>query len=170
MPNPAPAQCAHPGCREMSIPRSFYCLNHQTKDSRLNRERTFRPRPHYHLYNNKSWTKNLRPHILARDPQCKLQITDLCKQHGGDASTVADHKKDHKGDPILFYDPANLQGACKPCHDKKTGEDCRKPGGSDPNAPTQTGGPGKQWISCTDAQALARALEDDEDLDSVTLP
>jgi len=33
------------------------------------------------------------------------------------AATVADHIQPHKGNPALFYDPANLQTLCKPHHD-----------------------------------------------------
>jgi len=33
------------------------------------------------------------------------------------AATVADHIRAHKGNPALFFDPANLQSLCKPHHD-----------------------------------------------------
>jgi 5-methylcytosine-specific restriction endonuclease McrA len=36
-------------------------------------------------------------------------------------STIADHVKDHRGDIKLFFDPNNVRGVCKPCHDRKTG-------------------------------------------------
>lgn len=29
---------------------------------------------------------------------------------------VTDHIKPHKGNPVLFWDPNNLQSLCKPCH------------------------------------------------------
>lgn len=31
---------------------------------------------------------------------------------------VVHHKKDHKGDQRLFYDPDNLMAICKECHDR----------------------------------------------------
>lgn len=65
-----------------------------------------------YLYNQAAW-KNLRQLVLHRDP--------ICKKCGRRASAVADHIKDHKGDPKLFFDLNNLQGLCKPCHDEKTG-------------------------------------------------
>jgi 5-methylcytosine-specific restriction endonuclease McrA len=69
--------------------------------------------PWRRLYNCKNW-RNLRTRVLARDPICKI-----CNRN---AANVADHIKDHKGDPALFYSLENLQGLCAPCHDQKTGE------------------------------------------------
>jgi 5-methylcytosine-specific restriction protein A len=31
-----------------------------------------------------------------------------------------DHIRPHRGEQSLFFDRANLQGLCKPCHDRKT--------------------------------------------------
>ena len=64
------------------------------------------------LYNCVRW-KQLREAVLRRDPICVA-----CKRN---ASTIADHIKDHRGNPVLFYDIKNLRGLCKPCHDEKTG-------------------------------------------------
>ncbi len=33
------------------------------------------------------------------------------------AATVVDHIKPHRGDQKLFWDTANWQALCKPCHD-----------------------------------------------------
>lgn len=42
----------------------------------------------------------------------------MCKGEGFiRAATVADHVQEHKGDPILFWDPDNLQSLCKRHHD-----------------------------------------------------
>ena len=42
---------------------------------------------------------------------------------------VADHIKPHRGDPALFWDRANLQCLCKPCHDgEKQREEAQRPG------------------------------------------
>lgn len=35
-------------------------------------------------------------------------------------ATVVDHKEPHRGDAALFWDRANWQALCKPCHDAKT--------------------------------------------------
>ena len=34
-------------------------------------------------------------------------------------SGVVDHIRPHKGDEVLFFDPANLQAICKECHDSR---------------------------------------------------
>lgn len=35
-------------------------------------------------------------------------------------ANTADHIRPHKGDPVLFWDPANLQALCGTCHSVKT--------------------------------------------------
>jgi 5-methylcytosine-specific restriction endonuclease McrA len=32
-------------------------------------------------------------------------------------ANVVDHKRPHRGDEELFFDPDNLDSLCKPCHD-----------------------------------------------------
>ena len=77
-------------------------------------------------YFTKAWEATRRI-ILTRDPLCKIR--ELC--HGLAFSTVADHiiaarqyVARHGGDVEAFYDERNLQGACKPCHDRKTAREC----------------------------------------------
>lgn len=70
--------------------------------------------PYRQLYALPAW-KRLHDFIMSRDPICKI-----CNR---ERSTVADHIKDHKGNTNLFFDRNNLRGLCKPCHDKKTGEE-----------------------------------------------
>jgi 5-methylcytosine-specific restriction enzyme A len=68
-----------------------------------------------HLYNRSRWrhpVTGLRAAVLRKFPIC-------CKcKH--DASTVADHIRDHHGDEAKFWDFNNLQGLCEPCHSEKT--------------------------------------------------
>lgn len=64
---------------------------------------------------------------LARWQELRLQIFErdgfTCQRKGcgvlvGDtAQLVCDHVKPHRGSPLLFWDQANLQTLCKPCHD-----------------------------------------------------
>jgi 5-methylcytosine-specific restriction endonuclease McrA len=43
----------------------------------------------------------------------------LCLAEGKLApATVVDHVAPHKGDQRLFWDTANWQALCKPCHDR----------------------------------------------------
>ena len=63
------------------------------------------------LYDHK-WRK-IRTAFLAEHPLCSM-----CESRGRtEAATVVDHIKPHKGNPSLFYNEANLQPLCKPCHD-----------------------------------------------------
>ena len=68
------------------------------------------PRPSWHgLYSTKAW-QSLRRDTLVRD----LFTCQICNS----VANVVDHIKAHKGDPDLFWDQANLQSLCKPCHDR----------------------------------------------------
>lgn len=93
------------GCRQLADIDKKFCQSHadvKTKEYRP----TYRK-----LYKTAVWLK-MSAFVMSRDPICKI-----C---GTRPSTDADHIKPHKGDPVLFYDVGNLQGACKQCHSKKT--------------------------------------------------
>jgi 5-methylcytosine-specific restriction protein A len=62
-------------------------------------------------YQGKRW-RTLRAAILRRDPVCVA-----CNRN---PANECDHITPHKGDARLFWNPANLQGLCKPCHSRKT--------------------------------------------------
>lgn len=164
MPNRPPISCNYPGCAGgIAVRGTSYCEKHQKKDKEVEREADkarWQSSPWRHLYQNKAW-RMLRIFILNRDPLCKI-----CGREG---SYVADHIRDHKGDPKLFYDPENLQGVCKPCHDKKTGE---TRGNNDPGAPTAIGGGGNgpMFVSSINPDAIDKALEETENLDDVRIP
>ena len=52
---------------------------------------------------------------MRRDPICVE-----CRRAPSD---TVDHRVDHRGNLKLFFDPLNLRGVCKPCHDAKTGRE-----------------------------------------------
>ncbi|RZI60509.1 MAG: HNH endonuclease [Zymomonas sp.] len=59
--------------------------------------------------------KKLRLVIFARDLftcQCGCGVIE-----GDTSKLVCDHKRPHRGDERLFWDPANLQTLLKTCHD-----------------------------------------------------
>jgi 5-methylcytosine-specific restriction protein A len=57
-----------------------------------------------------------RAQILARDPLCVE-----CRRAGVVEPTAeVDHVIPHRGDPVLFWDPDNLQGLCTTHHGQKT--------------------------------------------------
>lgn len=70
-------------------------------------------RPDYRrLYGTKRWFQ-LRARQLREQPLCKF-----CGDLGRiTPAAVVDHKRPHRGDEALFFDPDNLQSLCKPCHD-----------------------------------------------------
>jgi hypothetical protein len=97
-------------------------------------------------------------------------LTPLCKQHGGDGTKVADHVEDHKGDVNKFFDMANLQGACVPCHNAKP-----KTRGTESQAPLDivpigSETPGPIFKSVANARAVDAALLETEDFDDVKIP
>lgn len=64
-------------------------------------------------YNTARW-RRLRLKVFLRDLfQCRK-----CGRLDGDTSRlVCDHIDPHRGDERKFWDEANLQTLCKPCHD-----------------------------------------------------
>lgn len=58
----------------------------------------------------------MRNSHLARNPFCAECLDEGVKT----IATVVDHKKAHKGDERLFFDPTNLQSMCTSCHNRKT--------------------------------------------------
>jgi len=57
-----------------------------------------------------------RSAYIHRHPLCKR-----CQLVGRmTMAQVVDHITPHKGDINAFWDPANHQPLCKPCHDRKT--------------------------------------------------
>ena len=65
------------------------------------------------MYGTTRW-KKLRLNQLLTEPMCAY-----CMKAGRvKLASVADHIEPHKGNPVLFFAPHNLQSLCKPCHDK----------------------------------------------------
>jgi 5-methylcytosine-specific restriction enzyme A len=92
-----------------------------------------RPNSAARLYDHR-W-RNYRTAYLAQHPLCVACAADGQTT----AASVIDHIVDHNGDHALFWDPANHQPLCAPCHNRKTGRTAafgRKPqqglGGSNP--------------------------------------
>ena len=96
-------------------------------------------------YKTAHWQR-LRTIVLNRDPVCMI-----CHRY---ASTVADHKKPHKGVWIMFCDLANLWGLCAHCHNEKT---AREDGGFG-NVPKAANGKATQHS--VDDSVIDAALDD----------
>ena len=60
--------------------------------------------------------RRARAAFLALHPLCAA-----CEaQSRVTPATVVDHRTPHHGNPERFWNEANWQGLCKPCHDRKT--------------------------------------------------
>ena len=60
------------------------------------------------MYRTAEW-RRLRKLTLAKFP--------ICTRCHSRPSTIVDHIKPHRFDPALFFDPNNLTGLDKQCHD-----------------------------------------------------
>lgn len=70
-------------------------------------------------YKSKRW-QDLRQEILKRDRFVCQQTGILCVAKApAPNSPVIDHKRPHRGDPDLFWDPDNLQCVSKAYHDSE---------------------------------------------------
>ncbi|MGO7208203.1 HNH endonuclease signature motif containing protein [Rhizobium ruizarguesonis] len=65
-------------------------------------------------YKTRRW-KKLREYHLTISPLCEMCIESEIVE----AATVVHHRKAHRGDAVLFWDPNNLQGLCKSHHDRE---------------------------------------------------
>jgi 5-methylcytosine-specific restriction endonuclease McrA len=67
-------------------------------------------------YNTVRWRK-LRRRQLTNHPLCQCPICGEGKHYVTVADTV-DHKRAHRGDPVLAFDENNLQSMSKTHHDR----------------------------------------------------
>lgn len=114
MPDSPPKLCTGPGCRRLT--RGSLCDRCTLKYGRTY-DRFRAGDPARHLYQTPRWRK-LRRIVLTEEQACRHH-----KARGQVVrATEVDHIIPHRGDERLFYDRANLQGLCKPCHTAKTNQ------------------------------------------------
>lgn len=112
MPKKSKHPCGYPGCSQLIDAGQRYCEKHKQPD---------RPSAAKRGYNNK-W-RRLSKQYLRKHPMCVR-----CLQQGRYVpATVVDHIIPHRGNPTLMWDESNWQALCKPCHDKKTGNEDSRP-------------------------------------------
>ena len=69
-------------------------------------------------YLTKRW-RTLRLEVLERDGyECQATGAPLTGRHPAPDAPVVDHVRPHRGDPALFWDPANLRAVSKDWHDR----------------------------------------------------
>jgi 5-methylcytosine-specific restriction protein A len=99
--------------RLSALPPALNYIDTSSRPTEANRS-TFSPWRKW--YSTARW-RALRLRIFARDlftcqwPGCGHLTADT-------SQLVADHRRPHRGDASLFWDEANLQTLCKPCHDR----------------------------------------------------
>lgn len=87
--------------------------SHLPSRQQRNREHDQRREEWRNWYNLAAWAR-LRQAQLTREPLC---ANCLCAHEYITAATVVHHIDPHRGDRAKFFDPANLESACKACHD-----------------------------------------------------
>ncbi|WP_143747208.1 AAA family ATPase [Marinibacterium profundimaris] len=88
-------------------------------DSRAQDQSRAREKPWRAWYSLKRW-KDLRRQVLKRDGYtCQQTGVPLIGGRDDPDAPIADHIREHKGDPVLFWDPNNLQAVSKQWHDSE---------------------------------------------------
>jgi len=104
-----------PGVHGAQERRAFYQDQRREEHrARLREADRYRPNSAARGYDHK-W-RAYREGYLLRNPLCVA----CAEQDALTGASVVDHITPHKGDRRLFWDPANHQPLCKPCHDRKT--------------------------------------------------
>lgn len=68
-------------------------------------------------YKTARWER-LRQLVFLRDLYKCQRSGELCiGKHPAPNSPVANHKRPHRGDPVLFWDPDNVETVSKQIHD-----------------------------------------------------
>lgn len=106
MPTAPLRPCTSPGCG--ALVERGPCPDHQ----RAYEQR--RGSSHQRGYDHR-WRKAAAAWLRAH-PLC----VECAKHDVVCAATQVDHVKPHRGDTTLFWDRANWQGLCTPCHSRKT--------------------------------------------------
>jgi len=98
--------------------------------------------PWRNWYSLARW-KRLRIAVFKRD-RFRCQCGCDAAPEGNTSLLVADHKKRHLGDPVLFWAEDNIQTLLKVCHDKiKQAEEKRAAWGVTPRRTTEASPPGR---------------------------
>ncbi|AWJ83341.1 HNH endonuclease [Azospirillum sp. TSH58] len=111
--------CAAVGCGHLTDGR--FCDAHAQQHRQQHDHARRASQPWRAWYKTAAWLK-LRAWRLSVEPLCRM-----CAADGRvEAATICDHVVPHRGDRALFFDGANTQSLCKPCHDgRKQSEERR---------------------------------------------
>ena len=112
MPRKALKPCKHPGCPRLTA--GAYCDEHKL----LHPDRPSAAKRGY----GSKWQRVSKVY-LRKHPLCVKCLA----QGKFVTATVVDHIQPHRGDKVLMWSESNWQALCKPCHDRKTGNEERTP-------------------------------------------
>lgn len=115
MPYRPKVPCKHPGCAELVDSGARYCEKHKAQHPEEVRSASSRGY-------GRRWQKASKA-FLQSHPLC----AECMKEGRYVRATVVDHIIAHRGDQKLFWDQGNWQALCKPCHDRKTGNEDSRP-------------------------------------------
>lgn len=112
MPQRPNRPCMHPGCGALVNGRDSKCTLHMQVQRQ--RENAQRDKAIASMYGSR-WRK-ARAIYLRSNPLCVQCIAASLIV----PANVVDHIEPHKGDEALFWNRANWQSLCAPCHSTKT--------------------------------------------------
>ncbi len=112
MPSLPRKPCAHPRCGQLTVPGQRYCEKHKRNHRAAQDKQRGSAASRGYGYR---WQKASKGFLKQHPLCCRCEVSGFVV-----AATVVDHIKPHRGDMGLFWDRANWQPLCKPCHDRKT--------------------------------------------------
>lgn len=116
-------QPCRPGCSELVPQGAGRCPKHASSEHRLDREQRGSARERgYDTRWERYRSAYLREHPLCVECAAGVPLPRGVRPRAVTAATVVDHIRPHKGDPELFWDPANHRAVCKPHHDARVDE------------------------------------------------
>lgn len=122
MPVRPPRTCCHPGCLQFASGSGLCGLHHAEREVRqaaararhLAKSDIERGSAAARGYDHR-W-RAYRKSFLVKHPLCRAcEAEDRVT-----AAVIIDHIVPHRGDSTTFWDKANHQPLCEPCHTKKT--------------------------------------------------
>ncbi len=112
MPRTSKRPCSHPSCPNLT--EGKYCEEHKL---------IYPDRPSAAKRGYGSKWQRVSKVYLRKHPLCVKCLA----QGKFVTATVVDHIQPHRGDKVLMWSESNWQALCKPCHDRKTGNEDRNP-------------------------------------------
>jgi len=88
-------------------------IGYAPQDERERNTQRDQNQPWRRWYKTARWQK-LRWSVLVRD---RFRCSRCGKLDGNTSQLVANHKRPHRGNELMFWDDTNIETVCKTCHD-----------------------------------------------------